>query len=143
MKAIPTDPESPDVEIVAVGAHLSGMPLNNQLTELGARFARNAHTNANYRLYSLPGQSIPKPGLIRVLENEGAEIEVEVWRLTPEAFGNFIATIPAPLCIGTVILSDGTTAKGFLVESVGLHGAEDISVYGGWRSFMEHVRLTG
>ena len=131
------------IEIVVVGAHLSGMPLNHQLTDLGAQFARTTHTTPDYRLYSLAGQNIAKPGLIRVQPNEGTEIKVEVWCLTPEEFGNFVAAIPAPLTIGTVSLSDGTSPKGFLVETIGLHGAEDISIYGGWRSFIAHVRQTG
>jgi allophanate hydrolase len=44
-----------------------------------------------------------------------------------DAFGQFVATIPPPLGIGSIELDDGSTAKGFLVESVGLLGASDIS----------------
>ena len=63
-------------------------------------------------------------------------IEVEVWRLDPDAFGRFVAAIPSPLGIGTIELEDGSAAKGFLVETVGLADASDISAYGGWRSFV-------
>ena len=38
-----------------VGAHLSGMPLNRQLVELGGVFARAVRTVADYRLYALGG----------------------------------------------------------------------------------------
>jgi allophanate hydrolase len=41
--------------IAVVGAHLSGMPLNAQLTERGARLIEATRTGANYRLYALPG----------------------------------------------------------------------------------------
>ena len=63
-------------------------------------------------------------------------IDVEVWRLDPDAFGRFVAAIPPPLGIGTIELDDGSAAKGFLVETAGLADASDISAYGGWRSFI-------
>ena len=134
----PLDERAPDgmIDLVVVGAHLSGMPLNGQLTQLGARFSRAARTSTAYRLYALAGQSVPKPGLIRVAEG-GAAVEVEVWRLSADAFGRFVAAIPPPLGIGTVELEDGSSAKGFLAETVGLRGASDISSFGGWRRFVE------
>ncbi|QKD01157.1 allophanate hydrolase [Mesorhizobium loti] len=127
------------IDLVVVGAHLSGMPLNGQLRELGARFSRSAKTTAAYRLYALAGQTVPKPGLVRVAGN-GTQIDVEVWRLDPDAFGRFVAAIPAPLGIGTIELDDGTSAKGFLAETAGLLAATDISVHGGWRSFIANSR---
>jgi allophanate hydrolase len=123
------------IDLVVVGAHLSGMPLNGQLSQLGAQFLRATRTAPAYRLYALAGQSVPKPGLIRVADG-GMRIDVEVWRLEPEAFGRFVAAIPAPLGIGTVELDDGAPAKGFLVETAGLDGASDISSFGGWRRFV-------
>ncbi|MFD1983967.1 allophanate hydrolase [Mesorhizobium newzealandense] len=123
------------IDLVVVGAHLSGMPLNGQLSQLGARFSRAAKTSAAYRLYALAGQSVPKPGLIRVAEG-GSAVEVEVWRLSADAFGRFVAAIPPPLGIGTIELEDGSSAKGFLVETAGLSGASDISSFGGWRRFV-------
>ncbi len=123
------------IDLVVVGAHLSGMPLNGQLSQLGARFSRSAKTSTAYRLYALAGQSVPKPGLIRVAEG-GAAVEIEVWRLSADAFGRFVAAIPPPLGIGTIELEDGSSAKGFLVETAGLNGASDISSFGGWRGFI-------
>lgn len=138
MPASPANTFQPDtdmIELVVVGAHLSGMPLNGQLRDLGARFSRAAKTASAYRLYALAGQSVPKPGLVRV-GNGGMRIDVEIWRLSPDAFGRFVAAIPPPLGIGTIELDDGTSAKGFLVETAGLSRAIDISAYGGWRSFI-------
>ena len=125
------------IEVVVVGAHLSGMQLNWQLKELGALFCRAARTAPAYRLYALAGQSVPKPGLVRISNGGGTAIDVEVWRLDASAFGRFVAAIPPPLGIGTVLLEDGTAPKGFLVEPAGLVGAVDISHYGGWRSFAQ------
>ncbi|WP_421913056.1 allophanate hydrolase [Mesorhizobium sp.] len=123
------------IDLVVVGAHLSGMPLNGQLRDLGAQFSRVTKTIPAYRLYALAGQSVPKPGLVRV-SRDGMRIDVEVWRLAPDAFGRFVAAIPPPLGVGTIELEDGSAAKGFLVETAGLTDASDISDYGGWRSFV-------
>jgi allophanate hydrolase len=127
--------EDGSIELVVVGAHLSGMPLNSQLKEAGGRFCRATRTASSYKLYELAGQATPKPGLVRV-GNGGTAIEVEIWRLPADAFGHFVAAIPSPLGIGNIELDDGSTAKGFLVESVGLLGASDISSFGGWRRFL-------
>ncbi|CDN48428.1 allophanate hydrolase [Neorhizobium galegae] len=125
------------IDVIVVGAHLSGMPLNHQLTDLAGTFSRVAHTSAAYKLYALAGTVPPKPGMVRVAEGEGGEIEVEVWKLTPAAFGLFVAAIPSPLGIGTITLSDGTSAKGFLAEPFALQGALDITAFGGWRAYLK------
>jgi len=127
------------IEIVVVGAHLSDMPLNRELTELGASFRRAATTTADYRFYALAGGPPKRPGLIRVADGTGAPIACEVWALPPAGFGTFVNTIPSPLGIGTLRLADGTTPKGFLAEPEGLVGAEEITAHGGWRAFMAHL----
>ncbi|KWV49681.1 allophanate hydrolase [Rhizobium altiplani] len=124
------------IDLVVVGAHLSGMQLNVQLRDLYAVFSRQAQTSDAYRLYALAGQVPAKPGMIRVEAGRGGRIDVEVWRLTPAAFGQFVAAIPSPLGIGSISLSDGTVAKGFLVEPAGITGATDITSYGGWRNYV-------
>ena len=112
------------------------MALNRELTELGAQFARAVKTEPCYRFYALAGGPPKRPGLIRCAAGEGVAIETEVWRLSPAAFGRFVAGIPAPLGIGVIALADGTRPKGFLAEPEGLVGARDISEYGGWRAFI-------
>ena len=132
----PLLPDAGTIELAVVGAHLSGMPLNGQLKDLGARFAFATRTSASYQLYALAGHSVPKPGLIRSENESGTPIEVEVWRFGPAEFGRFVATIPSPLSVGTIELENGASCKGFLVEAVGLHGADDISRFGGWRRYV-------
>lgn len=124
------------IEIVVVGAHLSGMPLNPELTTNGGVFRRAVSTTADYRFHALAGGPPKRPGLLRVADGTGAPVLTEVWALPPEGFGRFVAGIPSPLGIGTVRLADGTSPKGFLVEPEGLKGAEDISHLGGWRAFI-------
>ena len=124
------------LEIVVVGAHLSGMPLNHELTSKGGVFRRAVATTADYRLFALAGGPPKRPGLLRVPDGTGTPVLTEIWALPPEGFGRFVVGIPAPLGIGTVRLADGTQPKGFLVEPEGLTGAEDISRFGGWRAFI-------
>lgn len=125
------------VRVAVVGAHLSGEPLNVQLTERGAHLVETTTTANAYRLYALPQaqpQAPAKPGLVRVNEG-GSAIEVEVWEMPTAAFGSFVAGIPAPLGIGTLELASGATALGFLCESAALANARDISAFGGWRAY--------
>ena len=111
------------IPLVVVGAHLSGMPLNAQLTSCGAVFDRAVMTTADYQLFSLPGQEVPKPGLVRSGNGEGVAIEAEVWRLAPEAFARFVNAVPAPLSVGTIALADGTALGGFSSSRRGSPGA--------------------
>jgi allophanate hydrolase len=59
-----------------------------------------------------------------------------VWELGEAAFGSFVAAVPPPLAIGTLLLEDGTAVKGFLCEAHAVAGADDISRYGGWRAYL-------
>ena len=124
------------IEIAVVGAHLSGLALNHELTGRGGVLMRAVPTEPLYRLHALAGGPPRRPGLLRVGPGIGAAIATEVWALPTAGFGSFVAAIPAPLCIGTLRLADGTTPKGFLVEPEGLHDAEDITRFGGWRAFL-------
>ncbi|HWP07790.1 MAG TPA: allophanate hydrolase [Polyangiaceae bacterium] len=126
-----------DVLLAVAGAHLSGQPLNHQLTSRGARLLRAQRSAADYKLYALAGTTPPKPGLVRTPGHSGAGIELEVWSLTTEAFGSFVAAVPAPMVIGTVVLDDGSSVKGFLCEPAALTGALDITAHGGWRAFLD------
>jgi allophanate hydrolase len=123
------------IRLAVCGAHLSGLPLNPQLVQLGARLVRATRTAPYYQLYALPGTTPPKPGLVRV-KNGGASIEVEVWELPADAYGRFVAAIPAPLGIGTLALENGESVQGFLCETHAVEGARNITSFGGWRSFL-------
>jgi len=121
--------------IAVVGAHLSGQPLNHQLTSLGGRLLEAGTTSADYRFYALGGGGVARPGLVRVEKGQGVPIKLEVWALPFDKAARFIAQIPAPLGIGTVILFDGRTVQGFLCEPEALKDATDISHFGGWLAY--------
>jgi len=124
------------VEVAVVGAHLSGEPLNSQLTERGARLLKTCRTATDYRLYALAGSVPPKPGLIRERNFQGPGIEVEVWAMPEDRFGGFVAAIPPPLGIGTVTLDNGDAVKCFLCEPDALSEAKEITHLGGWRAYL-------
>ena len=128
------------VKVAVVGAHLSGMPMNGQLTERGASLAATTETAPDYKFYALPGTQPPKPGLLRVAPGEGARIVVEIWDMPVEQYGSFVALVPPPLAIGTLALADGSRVQGFLCEPQALAGARDISHFGGWRAYIASLR---
>lgn len=125
-----------EVPVAVVGAHLMGQPLNGQLIERGAKLLKSCRTAAEYRLFALANTQPPKPGLVRERGFDGPGIEVEVWSIPISHFGSFVAQIPPPLGIGTVELEDGSHVKGFICEPAGLKGAQEITDFGGWRSYL-------
>jgi len=125
--------------LAVVGAHLSGMPLNAQLTQRGARLREQTQTSADYRLFALHNTQPPKPGLMRVAPGTGHAIALEVWDMPLAEVGSFLALIPQPLGLGSVRLADGSVVQGFICEGLALEDATDISAHGGWRNYLEAV----
>jgi allophanate hydrolase len=123
------------VSLAVVGAHLTGEPLNHELTSRGATFVRACRTAAEYRLYALANTVPAKPGLMRDPDFRGPGIEVEVWELADDAFGGFVDAVPPPLAIGSVALDDGSSVNGFVCEAFAIAGATEITEYGGWRAY--------
>ena len=128
------------VSIAVVGAHMSGLPLNDQLIELGGRLESKTTTAPVYRFYALPGGPPRRPGMVRVAEGGGA-IEVEVWSLPAGMVGSFLRKIAAPLGLGTVALADGSAVPGFLCEGHATADAEDITSLGGWRAYLRTLSV--
>ncbi|MEQ8289571.1 MAG: allophanate hydrolase [Gammaproteobacteria bacterium] len=130
-----TDAATGLLDVAVCGAHLSGMPLNYQLIERNAVLLEQTITSDCYRLYALAGGPPYRPGLIQDLEN-GASIEVEIWRMPAVNFGSFMQGIPHPLGIGKIKLNDGRFVNGFICEGYVIKDAEDITAFGGWRGYM-------
>lgn len=140
--AMPAWEAGPDwIDVAVCGAHMSGLPLNPQLTGRGAVHVATTRTTADYRLYALPGGPPARPGLLRVPEGQaGAAIDIEIWRMPVERFGDFLAGIPAPLAIGRVRTREGRQVAGFVCESAGVVGAVDITATGGWRNHLARLQ---
>jgi len=129
------DRDDGTVTVAVVGAHLSGMPLNYQLTERNGVLLETTRTAPCYRLYALANTTPPKPGLIRA--DDGAAIEIELWKLPVTEFGSFVALIPGPLGMGTLETEDGRQVKGFICEGWAIADAKDITALGGWRNYIK------
>jgi allophanate hydrolase len=123
------DMQPDETALFCIGAHMSGLPLNTQITALGGRFLRAALTQPVYRLHAMGN----RPGMFR--RDPGAVIEGEVWALPTTAIGALLALVPAPLGFGTVALQDGP-CLGFLGEAHALDAAPDITAHGGWRAWL-------
>lgn len=136
----PTIPPAGCLLMAVVGAHLSGRPLNWQLTQRGGRLVRVCRTHPDYKFYALKGTLPPKPGLVHVPGYEGPGIEVELWALPEDTVGSFVEGVPPPLCIGTLRLEDGSQVKGFLAEPFGIENATEITHFGGWRNYLQSLK---
>jgi allophanate hydrolase len=136
---VPPPPPPGRIEVAVCGAHLSGMPLNHQLSGRGAFLVAATHSAPCYRLIALAGGPPFRPGTIRDTDR-GAAIEVEVWSVPEAEFGSFVAGIPAPLGIGKLELADGRWVSGFICEPAGEAGARDITHLGGWRAYIASSR---
>jgi allophanate hydrolase len=122
------------VKLAVVGAHLKDMPLHWQLVSREAQFVGAFETAPNYRLYAMADSVPPKPALVH--SGDGGSIAVEVYEMGVAEFGSFVVEVPPPLAIGTVMLADGSSVKGFVAEPRALRGAEDITHLGGWRAYI-------
>ncbi|MCY4130113.1 MAG: allophanate hydrolase [Gammaproteobacteria bacterium] len=131
---------SKEMSLAVCGAHMTGQPLNHELTRRGGRRLRCARTSPYYRLYALPDGI--RPALVRNASG-GAAIELEVWTLPEEKLGGFIGPVESPLAIGSVELGNGEWVKGFVGDFSTTDGAVDITSYGGWRSFRRSLKSSG
>jgi allophanate hydrolase len=72
----------------------------------------------------------PKPGVYR--SENGAELVAERWLLPEAALGRFLAALPEPMLLGSVLLADGTRAVGFACDAVAAAAGRDITSHGDW-----------
>jgi allophanate hydrolase len=130
-------PPSTNYRRIAVcGAHMHGLPLNQQLLTLGARFYASVQTTANYRLYALAIAPPERPGLVRD-ETQGRSIALELWELPKTQWAAFIGNIKSPLCLGAVELADGQWEYGFLCENYPIANSVEITQFAGWRNYLQ------
>ncbi|KAI7838880.1 hypothetical protein COHA_007346 [Chlorella ohadii] len=133
--------------IAVCGLHLTGQPLNSQLTALKSTLVRTCQSAPEYRLYAFTDASgKTKPGMVALPPGSsgGAAVHLEVWEMPLENFGSFMVQVPPPLGIGTVKLDDGSSVKGFICEgwvadacAAGASNIEDITHLGSWLAYLE------
>ena len=121
--------------VAVVGAHLSGQPLNWQLTDAARALVEDVPKRLPcYRFYALPGHAAAQARVGARGRIQGPGIEVEVWAVPENQFGSFVAAVPPPLGIGSATLEDGETVKCFICEPYALRDATEITQFGGWRA---------
>lgn len=126
--------EGESVVLAVCGAHMSGLPLNHELTQRGAVLLEKTATSQDYKFFALEEFTPPRPGLVR--SREGGSISIELWKIPTEAFGSFFNGVPSPLVLGTVSLINGRNVKSFLCESYAVENAKEITQLGGWRNYL-------
>ncbi len=129
------------VQIAVAGLHMRGQPLNVELTDLGAKFIREARTAGRYKLYAMEWQGRKFPGLVKQIGSSGM-VTVEIWEFLPEGAGRFLQKVREPLGLGTLELEDGSSVKGFLIEAYAAAQGKDITEWGGWVEYLESLSRT-
>jgi len=123
-------------QIIAVcGAHMSGLPLNWQLLELGGHLLAESSTAPCYRMRLLEGSGPPRPCLLRS-DSDGAALPLELWSLPGSQIGKLLAQVPAPLALGLIELADGRSVHGFIGQAGAVEHGRDITALGGWRNHL-------
>jgi allophanate hydrolase len=139
MSSLSSTSQPDQIQVAVVGAHLTGQPLNYQLTEQGATLIRTCKTSPIYKLYALK-EKIPKPGLIRQADHNGSAIAVEVWQMPVAGFGRFMHLVQSPMGIGTLVLENGELVKGFICEPFAIADAPEISHFGSWLAYLASLQ---
>ena len=122
--------------ILAVnGTLMRGLELNGNLLKAGARFLHEATTAPCYRLYSIDDVH---PAMLRA--PGGSAVALELWEVPSEGVAGILHAEPAGLCIGKVMLEDGSEVLGVLAEPWLCEGKLEITRHGGWRAYRESSR---
>ena len=114
------------------GTLMRGLALNSNLLAVGATFVHETVTAAAYRMWSIEDRH---PAMIRVADG-GAAIAVEIWSVPADGVATILLSEPPGLCIGKVVLADGSVVLGVLGEPVLCEGRKEITATGGWRSYI-------
>ena len=120
-----------EILLAVNGSLMRGFALNKNLVEVDAEFVREASTSDKYRMWSINDQY---PAMQRDTDG-GQKIQVEIWKLTPEALVRLVESEPPGLCLGMIELSDHQLMFGILGESFICLGMEEITRWGGWRNY--------
>ena len=124
------------IQLAVNGTLMRGLALNNNLLTVGARFVREATTDACYRLWSIDDIH---PAMLRD-PGGGAAISLEIWALSPAAIASILQNEPPGLCVGRLTLADGGIVLGVLGEPYICKGQQEITHHGGWRQYMDSQR---
>ncbi|MDO9084643.1 MAG: gamma-glutamylcyclotransferase [Anaerolineaceae bacterium] len=120
------------INFVVNGTLMRGLSLNQNLLDVTAEFVSDARTAPKYRLWSIRDEY---PAMIRD-ENNGAKIDVEIWKLSAEALVTILQNEPPGLVVGKIELEDGKSMLGVLGETFIVVGQKEITEWNGWRNYL-------
>ncbi|PIG94952.1 glutamyl-tRNA amidotransferase [Gloeocapsopsis sp. IPPAS B-1203] len=114
------------------GTLMRGLELNSNLLAVNAIFDREAKTAPVYRLWSINNKH---PAMLRVASG-GNAIALEIWQIPPSGLVQVLLQEPPGLCIGKVVLDDGSEVLGVLGEPILCENQREITSWGGWRNYI-------
>lgn len=114
------------------GTLMRGLELNPNLLAVNATFVREAKTAPVYRLWSINDKH---PAMLRVASG-GNAIALEIWQIPPNGLVQVLLQEPPGLCIGKVVLEDGSEVLGVLGEPILCENQREITSWGGWRNYI-------
>jgi hypothetical protein len=113
---------------------MRGLKLNPNMIAAGATFVREDRTEPAYRLWTIDDNH---PAMIRVTDGLGVSVAVEIWDIPLGGIAGILIDEPPGLSIGKVKLEGGETVLGVLGEPALVEHQREISVYGGWRAYLD------
>ncbi len=122
-----------DVLLAVNGTLMRGLELNPNMMAAKATFVRETMTESTYRLWTI---NDVHPAMLRVTDGTGVKVAVEVWSVPTVGLAGILLNEPPGLCIGKVRLEDGSIVLGVLGEPALIEGHQEITAYGGWRSYL-------
>jgi hypothetical protein len=114
------------------GTLMRGLELNPNMLAAGATFVREDKTAACYRIFSIADRH---PAMLRT-SGDGTRVALEIWSVPADGVAQILLNEPAGLCIGKVLLDDGSTVLGVLGEPFLCEGHREITAHGGWRAYI-------
>ena len=120
-----------EIHLAVNGSLMRGFALNENLLAVNAEFIREDSTTAEYRMWSINDQY---PAMQRD-QTGGKNINVEIWKMTPEALLKILESEPPGLCLGKIELRDEQWVFGILGEGHICQGMREITEWGGWRNY--------
>ncbi|MFZ2652247.1 MAG: glutamyl-tRNA amidotransferase [Burkholderiaceae bacterium] len=121
------------------GTLMRGLELNPNLLGVGASFVREDQTDACYRLWSIGDRH---PAMLRT-PGAGTNVALEIWDVPLAGLATILLNEPPGLCIGKVVLKDGSIVLGVLGEPFLCEGQREITELGGWRAYIAPQRSHG
>ncbi|WP_216850894.1 hypothetical protein [Acidisphaera sp. L21] len=120
------------VGLVVNGGLMRGMRSASRMSAAGAVFMRDVSTAPVYRLWSILDRH---PGMVRFAAG-GTAVAAELYAVPRLCFAQVVEEEAPGLSVGRILLDDGTSPLGVIIEPWRVEGMDEITQYGGWRPYV-------